>query len=233
MSGQDPWADPRTETEPGAPYAGPPVTGPPVTGPPAGWPPPSGWSPAAPAWPAPYPYAGQPTGPGYPAPYPAWGWQVPPSAPRRPGQVIAVGVLAFVQAAVVLVASMYVFMLASLADMVAGAPGFSASRSEELATEGHILATVQLLSAVVLVVAGVLALIRRTRAAWLAVVAAMGLQVVLALYWAVRLTGLVGDGAEAGSLAVAALLFAAGPLVSIGFVLTGAGRRWFTEDVPA
>lgn len=228
MSGPDPWADPRTETQPGVPYAGPPVTGSP-----AAWPPPPGWPPAAPGWAAPYPYAGQPTGPGYPAPSPAWGWPVPPSAPRRPGQVIAVGVLALVQAAVVLIASMYVFMLATLADMVAGAPGFSASRSEGLATEGYVLATVQLLSAVVLVVVGVLALTRRTRAAWLAVLAAMGLQVVLALYWAVRLTGLVGNGAEAGSLAVAALVFAAGPLASIGLVLTGAGRRWFAEDVPA
>jgi hypothetical protein len=147
--------------------------------------------------------------------------------------VIAAAVLAFVQAALVLIASMYVFLFASLAEVVAGAPGFSASRSEELALEGQVLATVQLVSAVVLVVAGISALTRRTRAAWLTLVVAMAVQVVLALYWMVRLSGLVGDGADGGgALAASALFFAAGPAVGLGLLFTGAGRRWFGEDAP-
>jgi hypothetical protein len=146
--------------------------------------------------------------------------------------VIAAAVLAFVQAALVLIASLYVFLFASLAEVAAGAPGFSASRTQELALEGQVLATVQLVSAVVLVVAGIAALTRRTRAAWLTLVVATGVQVVLALYWMVRLTGLVGHGADAGgALAAAALFFAAGPVVALGLVLAGAGRRWF-EDAP-
>ena len=218
----DPWADPRTETETGAPYAGPPVTGPAPAWPPSGYGPPAGYG--AP----PYGYGG------HPQPSPAWGWPGPPPAPRRPGQVIAAAVLAFVQAAMVLIASIYVFMFAALAELAAGTPGFSRSRSEELALEGQILAVVQLVSAVALVVAGIMALTRRTRSTWTTLVAALGLQVALAVYWLVRLTGLVGTGLDdAGALAFASLMLAAGPAVALGLVITGAGRRWFAGDAPA
>jgi hypothetical protein len=220
---RDPWADPATPTEPGAPYAGPPITGPPPAAP--GWAPPGYGNQYGPG----YPY-GAPPAPGYPAPYPAWGWPVPPAPPRKPGQVIAAAVLSFVQAALVLVASLYVFLFASVAEIAAGAPGFSASRTEELAAEGQILATVQLASAIALVVAGIMALSRRTHAAWLLLVVTSAVQVLLALYWMVRLTGLVGDGVDSGgALAASAMFFLAGPAVALGLVLTGAGRRWFAE----
>ncbi len=208
---RDPWADPSTATQQGAPYAGPP--------------------PAAPGWSSPYgagPYGG------WPPPWPRWGRPPEPPRPRRPGQVVAAAVLAFVQAALVLFASLYVFMLASVAGLAAaeGGAGLSLPRAEDLAQEGQVLALVQVLSVVALVVGGILALGRATRAAWLVLLAALGVQVLLALYWAVRLADLVtavpgsGDG---GFLVVTALFFAAGPLTGLGLLVAGPGRRWFLD----
>ena len=213
MSGpRDPWADPSTETQQGAPYAGPP-------------PPAPGWTP---------PYGGGHAYGGWPPPWPGWGW--PPAPPRRlrPGQVVAAAVLAFVQAALVLFASLYVYLFASVAGLAAtqGGPGLSLPRAEALAREGQALALVQVLSVVALVVGGILALSRATRAAWLVLLAALGVQLVLALYWAVRLADLVtavpgsGDG---GFLVVTTLFFAAGPLTGLGLLVAGPGRRWFLD----
>ena len=209
-TGNDPWADPSTQTQPGSPYAGPPPTAP------QPWPSPGGgWAPT-----------GYPGYYGYP---PAWGWPAPP--PRKPGQVTGAAVLAFVQAAIALVGTLYTYMLSALIGLTAdqGAPAPPGVRS--LASEGTVLAVVQLLSVVPLVVGGILALTRRTRAAWLTLVVALAVQVLIALYWTLRLSGAIGVGfdAEAGPLAGFALFFAAVPLVAVGLVLVGAGKRWFSD----
>jgi hypothetical protein len=208
--GPNPWSDPSTPTQPGSPYLGPPPT-------------------------APQPY-------GYPAPYgrPGYGYPgswapAPPRPPQRPGQVITTAVLAFVQAGVVLFASLYLWFLASVMDLAAeGDPSLSSARMDSLSREGTVLAIVQLLSVVLLVVAGIRALAARTRLSWLLVLAAHGVQIVLAVYWAVRLVSLLDDipgAGPGGAFAAFTIVFAASPLVGLGMILTGPGRRWF--DGPA
>ena len=64
---------------------------------------------------------------------------------------------------------------------------------DALATEGTTLAIVQLVSFVLLVVGGVRALNARTRAAWRLLVVAHAVQVVLSVYWAVRLVMLLDE----------------------------------------
>jgi hypothetical protein len=156
---------------------------------------------------------------------------VPPRGPQRPGQVITSAVLAFVQAGVVLVASLYLWFFASIVDVAAqGAPGvYSSSRVDALATEATVLAVVQLISAVVLVVAGIRALSSRTGAAWLLTAGAHAVQIVLVVYWAVRLITLMNQapGPDAPGFAAFTIFFAAAPVVGLGMVLAGPGRRWF------
>ena len=140
--------------------------------------------------------------------------------------------LAFVQAALVLIASLYLWFFASVIGLAAeGNPAvFASSRMQALTTEVNVLAVVQLLSAVLLVVAGIRALGARSRAAWLLTVGAHALQIVLAVYWAVRLIAIMRDLPGAGgdgSLATATIVFAAGPAVGLGMLLVGGGRRWF------
>jgi hypothetical protein len=208
----NPWADPATETQPGSPYLGPPPTAPQPYGYPG------------------YGHPGYPAYPGYGYPGP-WG-PVPPRRPQRPGQVVTSAVLAFVQAALVLMASLYLWFFASVIGLAAeGNPAvFASSRMQALTTEVNVLAAVQLLSAVLLVVAGIRALGARTHAAWVLTVGAHALQIVLAAYWAVRLIALMRDLPGAGvdgALATATIVFAAGPAVGLGMVLVGSGRRWF------
>jgi hypothetical protein len=210
-----PWADPATPTEQGAPYAGPPATTPPHGG-----------------YPGPY---------GYPAPYhPQWGppapWgPVPPRRPQRPGQVITAAVLAFAQAVVVLIASLYLWFFASMADLAAAEADdvYSPATVGALATEGTVLAVIQLVSAVVLVGAGLWALNTRRRGAWLLLMAALAAQVLLAGYWAVRLMSEIGAFDSAGAILAVSLFFAAGPLVGLGMLLVGPARHWFGGTPPA
>lgn len=222
MSGpRDPWSDPATPTEPGQAYTGPPPTLPPPTpygAPPYGVPPygvpPYGWPGA---WGA--------------APFP--GGPVPPRAGRRPGQVIGAAVLSFVQAALVLIASLYVWFFASLAQMaIEESPTGAPTQAYEFAREGGVLSIVQVVSVVLLVAAGILALSRRNRVAWLVLLAAHGVQLLLTAYWWAQLTDLLGPAAATedvgGVIAVFSLFFAAAPLVALGLVLFGGGRAWFT-----
>ena len=203
----DPWADPTTPTQPGQPYAGPPPT-------------------------APQPWAAPPQyGYGWPSVPPAWGW--PPPRPRKPGQVIAAAVLAFVQTAIALVGTLYTYMLSALVGLTADqgvAVGDPTVRT--LASEGTVLAVVQLVSVVPLVVGGTMVLSRRSRTAWLVLVLAFAAQVLIALYWAVRLSGLIGEefDAEGAPLVAFTLFFAVAPVVALGLLVVGAGRRWFTEQ---
>jgi hypothetical protein len=196
-------------------------------------PPGSGWAPPGHGAPG-YPPTGYPpVGYGYPAPWPAV-----PRGPRRSGPVIASAVIAFVQAALVLIASLYVWFFASIVTVATSeVPGtFDAATAQGLATEGTVLAAVQVLSAVLLVTAGVLALNRRSRGTWRLLVAAHAVQVVLSVYWLVRLLALAGDvsGPDTGGVLVTlTVFFAAGPLVGLGLVVLGAGRRWFEDGAPA
>jgi hypothetical protein len=217
MSDGSPWADPHAPTERGAPYAGPPPTDRPV-------PPPYGVG-----------YHVPPYGPpGYPG-YPPYGYPPPwpggPRPPGRPGQVIAAAVLAFVQGGLVLLSSVYVVFLSSfLGFAVEADPSSAPGGASGLATEGTVLGLVQVGSAVLLVVAGVLVLNSRRPRALVVLVIAFAVQVLLCVYWAVRLTVLADDipGADpAGAFLAFTLLFAAGPVVGLGLVLVGSGRRWF------
>jgi hypothetical protein len=140
-------------------------------------------------------------------------------------------VLAFVQAGVVLFSSLYLWFIASFVDLAAaGDPSISSARTDSLTREGTVLAIVQLVSVVLLVTAGIRALGARTRTSWLLAIAAHGVQIVLAVYWAVRLVSLMNDfpgGGPGGAFAAFTLVFAASPLVGLGMVLVGPGRRWF------
>jgi hypothetical protein len=145
-------------------------------------------------------------------------------------------VLAFVQAGVVAVASVYVFLFVSVA-RIAVSEGAPASGVSDLAGEGSVLGWLQLASVVLLVAGGVLALgNRRRRVAWMVLAGALIVQVVLALYWGARLSSLGGDlpGPDpAGVFAWFALFFAAMPVVALALVAVGPGRRWFREEPPA
>lgn len=199
----NPWSDPATETEPGAPYAGPPLTAP-------YRPDPWGWPPAA----APY---------GQPWPHP---WPPAPQGPQRPGQVIGAAVLAFVQAAGVALATAYLQLLGAAFSMAAGQPGFPADGAA-LAGEVGVLTAVQLVSVVALVTGGVLAFSRRRPLSRWILVAAFALQLALGAYWAVRLLGAFDSGA--GMLLVLVLVFAAAPAVALGLASGPASRAWFAS----
>ncbi len=225
-SGNSPWADPSTPTEPGPPYAGPPVTSPPA--------PPYGYGPHGPVALGPPPYGSPPHGAAYPPPYgyPAPWVPGPRPGPQVPGQVVGAAVLAFVQAAVVGFASLYVWFAVSLVGFATGqapaAPG--SDTAQALAAEGTALAVIGLLSAVLLVVGGSAGLLRRSRLAWLLLVGAHAVQVVLAAYWGVRLYTVLADvpgTLREGAFAAFALVFATAPLVSLGLLLLGPGRAWF------
>jgi uncharacterized membrane protein YqhA len=143
-------------------------------------------------------------------------------------------VLAFVQAGVVLFASLYLWFIASFVGLAAHQdPTVSTARVGELTTEATVVAVVQLISVVLLVAGGIRSLTARTRTAWLLAVVAHGAQIVLVVYWAIRLTTLLdeipGAGPQ-GAMAAFTIVFAACPLVGLGMVLFGAGRRWF--EVP-
>jgi hypothetical protein len=196
----NPWSDPATETQPGAPYAGPPPTTMPS------------WT--SPGWPPPTPY-----GTAWPQPWPPL-----PSRPQRPGQVVAAAVLAFVQAAAVALATAYVQLLGTVFSMAADQPGFPADGAA-LAAEAGVLAVVQLVSVVLLVTAGILALAtRRTLARW-TLVAASALQLALAAYWAVRLLTAFDSGT--GVLLLLGVSFAAAPAVALGLAVSRPAQAWF------
>jgi hypothetical protein len=137
-----------------------------------------------------------------------------------------------VQTGLVLVASLYLWFFASVADAAfGGVGGVDASTTVRgLASEGATLALVQLLSAGLLVAGGVTALNRRTPSARLLLLGAHGVQVALAAYWTVRLMMLLGDipGDDPVSpFLIVTLFFAIGPAVALGLLLAGPGRRWF------
>jgi hypothetical protein len=147
--------------------------------------------------------------------------------------VLAAAVLAFVQAGIVAVATIYVFLFVSVA-RIAVTEGAPSTPVTGLVSEGTLLAWLQLASVVLLVTGGVLALgNRRRRPAWLVLGAAFIAQVVLALYWGIRLASVTGDVAGPDPAAVFAwfsVVFAAMPVVGLGLVVLGPGRQWFRGD---
>ncbi|TKJ18209.1 hypothetical protein A6V29_12055 [Blastococcus sp. CCUG 61487] len=147
-------------------------------------------------------------------------------------------VLAFVQGLVVLIASLYLWFFASIADVASsGRPDvYTSATARQLATEGTVLAVVQLGSVVALVVGGLLALTKRTPTAYRVLAGAHIVQLLIACYWAARLLDVLGDlpgNNGEGSLAAFSLFFVAAPAVSLGLLLSGAARRWFTGTPPA
>jgi hypothetical protein len=203
---------------PGEPYTGPPSGQPPYGQPPYGQPPY-----AQPLYgQAPY---GPPGAYGYPQPWAG----APPRGPRRPGQVTGAAVLSFVQAGLVLFATLYLWLLVSMGRLESVAI-HGPSNGGPLVAEGTVLAIVQLLSVAALIAAGALALSRRSRLAWVVVLVASAVQAALAGYWATRLPALIGtldSGASDSGVAVFSVLFAAAPLVALGLVLFRPGRSWF------
>jgi hypothetical protein len=210
-------------------YTGPPPTAPPPPGSPwapSPYGPPGGWG--QPPWPA----------PGYPA-YgwaPGWG-PVPPAGPRRPGQVVGAAVLAFVQAAVTAISTFYVFVLASVLGIATAEAGVALpDDARGLATEGRVLAGFGLVGVVALVAGGALVLNNRRRSSWVMLVAALGLEVVLAGYWIVRLLVLGGEirGEDpTGIFVTVGVLLALLPLTALGLLCSGPARRWFLPAEPA
>ncbi|WP_167761054.1 hypothetical protein, partial [Geodermatophilus sp. DF01-2] len=66
-----------------------------------------------------------------------------------------------------------------------------------------------------------------------ALVAALGVQLALAAYWAVRLLALLGEisGPDpSGALLVGVLCFAAAPAVALGLAVGRPARAWFAGD---
>jgi hypothetical protein len=153
---------------------------------------------------------------------------VPPAGPRRPGQLIAAAVLAFVQAGVVTLASAYVFLLASVFTLADGEAGLSGD-GEALAAEATTLAAVQVVSVVALVVGGIMVLSRRSPVARWTLLAALGLQVVLAVYWGVRLFALLEETVgpdPSAALLFGVFCFAVAPAVALGLLVSRAVREW-------
>jgi len=85
---------------------------------------------------------------------------------------------------------------------------------------------------VLLIVGGVLVLNSRRRRSLVVLVVGFLVQVLLCVYWAVRLSVIASalpGSAPAGAFLAFTLVFLAGPAVGLGLVLLGAGRRWFGE----
>jgi hypothetical protein len=143
--------------------------------------------------------------------------------------VTGAAVLSFVQAGLVLFATLYIWLLVSMGRLESVAI-HGPSNGGPLVVEGTVLAVVQVLSVGALIAAGALALSRRSRLAWVVVLVASTVQVALAGYWATRLPTVIGNidsGASDNGVAVFSVLFAAAPLVALGLVLFRPGRSWF------
>jgi hypothetical protein len=145
--------------------------------------------------------------------------------------VVGAAVLAFVQAAVTAIATFYVFVLASVLGIATAEAGVALpDDTRALATEGRVLAAVGLVGVVALVAGGALVLSNRRRSSWGVLVAALGLEVVLAGYWIVRLLVLGGEvrGQDpTGIFVTVGVLLAVLPLTALGLLCSGPARRWF------
>jgi hypothetical protein len=138
-----------------------------------------------------------------------------------------------VQAGLVLFASLYLFFFASIARVAVLDSGASSGSVSPLAREATVLAVVQVVSAVALVAGGALALGGRRRGLLPVLVGALSVQILLALYWAVRLNSVGNDitaGDGSSGLTWFSLFFAAMPVVALGLAVLGPARQWLGRD---
>lgn len=192
-----------------------------------GYPPP-GYS--APGYPAPgqapgYPAPGYPPNPGYGSPYgyPPYGYGGP-RGPVRPGAATASAVLMFIQAAVVLISTLYVLFFASLASGISSATGGSS-----LETELTIIGILQLVSVGLLIFAGVQLLGGNATGRVLTMIAC-GVQLALVVYWMVRISSLPDFDTDGSTFFfVVPLMYAVLPVVALAL---GVGKP-VTEYIAA
>jgi len=218
-------ATPPTSAYPSAEYSGPPTH----QGPPAVdvHPPqyggqseyPAAANYPAPGYPAPYPAPGYPANmpAGAPYGYPPYGYSAP-RGPGRPGGATASAVLMFIQAAVVLISTFYVLFFASLAG---GADAYGGSGTSSLESEWTIIGILQLVSVGLLIFAGVQLLGGNRNARTLTIVAC-GAQLVLVVYWMVRIGSLPDFETGTTFFFVVPLMYAVLPVVALPL---GMGRQ--------
>jgi hypothetical protein len=182
-----------------------------------------------------YPQSGPPSG-GFPAQsYPqAPGYaqgagglpQSPPEYGRggpieKPGAVTGAAVLAFIQAGITLITTGIVFIVLATAEGIATDMGVSLGGS---LAEGWIIAFVQL-AGVVMLIFGAVQLMSGTSRGLL--LAAVGLEVAISLYYLIRALSASGDSATAaGYSIVVPLLFAIMPAIALILALGGATGQY-------
>lgn len=144
---------------------------------------------------------------------------------RPPAEVVAAAVLAFVQAAAVMVASVFVAFLVVVVALAAQMDVPSGLPFAELIA----LAAVQLASIAALVIGGVRVLRRRDRTSRRVLAGALVVQLSLAAYWTVRVSPFFA-GEEPGVLAMppfGVLVLTVAPVVGLGLLSTPSSRAWF------
>lgn len=144
---------------------------------------------------------------------------------RPPAEVVAAAVLAFVQAAAVMVASVFVAFLVVVVALAAQMDVPSGLPFAELIA----LATVQLASIAALVIGGVRVLRRRDRTSRRVLAGALVVQLPLAAYWTVRVSPFFA-GEEPGVLAMppfGVVVLTVAPVVGLGLLSTPSSRAWF------
>ena len=145
---------------------------------------------------------------------------------RPPAEVVAAAVLAFVQAAAVMVASVFVaFLVVVVVALAAQMDVPSGLPFAELIA----LAAVQLASIAALVIGGVRVLRRRDRTSRRVLAGALVVQLPLAAYWTVRVSPFFA-GEEPGVLAMppfGVLVLTVAPVVGLGLLSTPSSRAWF------
>ncbi len=217
-----------TPNDPAPDYTGPPQSAGYLSGEQqtAGFPVQSGYPGSGYAQPG-YPQPGYPQ-PGYPQPgYPGpgghgapYGYQspygyAPPRGPERPGGATASAVLMFIQAAVVLISTLYVLIFASVAGTVSDV---GRSGSNSLETEWTIIGILQLVSVGLLIFAGVQLLSGNRNARLLSMLGCIA-QLVFVVYWMVRISSLPDFDADGSVLFVVPLMYAVLPVVALALAM--------------
>lgn len=159
-----------------------------------------------------YPAHGYPPNPVYGAPYgyPPYGYGGP-RGPVRPGAATASAVLMFIQAAVVLISTLYVLFFASLAS---GLNSYGVG-SNSLETELTIIGVLQLVSVGLLIFAGVQLVGGNTNGRPLTMIAC-GAQLGLTVYWMVRISSLPDFNTDGSTFFfVVPLMYAVLPVVGL------------------
>ncbi len=171
--------------------------------------PPTGYGPAQPPGYAP--------NPGYPGPYgyPQYGYPLQ-QGPVRPGGATASAVLMFIQGGIVLFSTVYVLFFASLAGGVSAA---GVSEADSYETEFTIIGILQLVSVGLLIFGGVQLLSGSANGRVLTILACVA-QLVLVLYWMIRIGTFPDFGDDGGVFFfVVPLFYAVLPVVALPLAL--------------